>query len=75
MEELIQLVSEKTGIPKATARTAVETVLDFLKDRLPDPIAGQVESLLEGGDLDLGSLGDLDDLGDLAKGLGGLLGK
>ena len=37
MDELIKLVSEKTGLPEATARVAVETVLGFLKDRLPAP--------------------------------------
>jgi hypothetical protein len=77
MEELIKLVSQKTGIPEATAKTAVETVIDFLKDRLPEPLAGQVENLLKGGDAGdmLENLGDLGDLGDLAKGLGGLFGK
>ena len=64
MNELVQLVSDKTGIPEAQARTAVETVLGYLKERLPAPIAGQVDSALEGGSA-----------GDLAKGLGGLLNK
>lgn len=68
MEELVKLVSQKTGIPENTARQAVDTVLGYLKERLPDPIAGQVEALLAGGGLP-------DDLGDIAKGLGGLLGK
>jgi hypothetical protein len=67
MDELIKLVSQKTGIPEATAKTAVETVVGYLKDKLPEPLAGQVENLLEGG--------DLGDVGDLAKGLGGLFGK
>ena len=51
MEELINLVTQKTGIPEATAKEAVETVIGFLKDRLPDPIAGQVETILGGGDI------------------------
>ncbi len=75
MDELIELVVEKTGIPASTARVAVETVVKFLKDKLPEPLAGQVEGLLEGGDFNLESLGDLGELGDLAKGLGGLFGK
>ncbi len=76
MEELVQLVVQKTGIPEATARKAVETVFDFLRERLPDPLGNQLENLLEGGDVgDL--LGDIDlgDLGDLAENLGGLFGK
>jgi uncharacterized protein (DUF2267 family) len=68
MDELVKLVSQKTGIPETTAREAVETVLGYVKERLPAPIAGQVEALLEGGELP-------NDLGDLTKGLGGLFGK
>ena len=75
MDELIELVVKKTGIPASTAKVAVETVVNFLKDKLPEPLAGQVEGLLEGGDFNLDSLGDLGELGDLAKGLGGLFGK
>jgi hypothetical protein len=75
MDELIDLVVEKTGLPKDTAKVAVETVVNFLKDKLPEPIAGQIENLLEGGEFNLEDLGDLGDLGDLAKGLGGLFGK
>ena len=67
MDELIKLVSEKTGLPEATARVAVETVLGFLKDRLPAPIAGQIDGVLSGG--------AAPDLGSLAKGLGGMFGK
>ncbi len=68
MEEVVDLVSKKTGLPEDTARTAVETVLRYLKDRLPDPIASQVDRVLEGGEIP-------GDLGDLAEGLGGLFGK
>jgi uncharacterized protein (DUF2267 family) len=65
MEELVKLVSQKTGIPEATARVAVETVLNFLKQKLPAPIAAQIDALLKSG-----SQG-----GDMLKGLGDLLGK
>jgi peptide subunit release factor 1 (eRF1) len=46
MDELVQLVSEKAGIPESTASTAVKTVVDYLKDKLPKPIAGQVDRVL-----------------------------
>ena len=68
MDELVKLVAEKTGLPEATARTAVEAVIGFLKDKLPPPIAGQIDTVL-------GGTGAGPDLGDLAQGLGGLLGK
>ncbi|MCC7360740.1 MAG: hypothetical protein IT317_14760 [Anaerolineales bacterium] len=61
MEELIKLVSEKTGLPAAQAKVAVETVLGFIKQRLPEPLAGQLDGLLAGGGAGdmLGGLGDL----------------
>lgn len=46
MDELIKLVQQKTGISQDQARTAVTTVLNFLKERLPAPIAGQVDNVL-----------------------------
>jgi len=67
MDELIKLVTQKAGISEAQAQQAVETVMGFLKDKLPAPIASQVEGLLGGG--------EMPDLGDLGKKLGGLLGK
>lgn len=67
MDQLVELVSKKTGISEAQARKAVDTVLDFLKDRLPAPIAQNLDNLIEGADKI-----DLDKGLDL---LGGLLGK
>jgi uncharacterized protein (DUF2267 family) len=65
MDELVKLVVDKVGISEDQARQAVETVLSFLKDKLPGPIAGQIDAALKG---------DLSGLGDLAGGLGGLFG-
>jgi hypothetical protein len=64
MEELIRLVSQKVGISEPQAKTAVETVVNFLKQKLPQPIASQIDTVLAGGKA-----------GDITKGLGGLLGK
>jgi len=69
MEELVKQVSAKTGISEEQARGAVTTVLGFLKDRLPAPIAGQLDNVVAGG-------GDMaGNLGDLAAKVGGLFGK
>jgi uncharacterized protein (DUF2267 family) len=83
MDELIKLVSSKVGISEEQARQAVQTVIGYVKDQLPAPIATQVEAFLggsgEGADsespVDLGSLAQDVDLGSLTQGLGGLLGK
>ena len=48
MEELIKRITEKTGISEDQARTAVTTVSGFLKEKLPAPIAGQVDNVLSG---------------------------
>jgi hypothetical protein len=50
MNELVDIIVKKTGIPAATAQTIVNVVLDFLKKKLPAPIAGQIDSVLAGGD-------------------------
>ena len=48
MDELIKRITEKTGISEDQARSAVSTVAGFLKDKLPAPIAGQVDNVLGG---------------------------
>ena len=63
MDELVDLVVEKTGISEEQARQAVEVVLDFVKDKLPPNLAGRLDDLIEGGKAD-----------DLLKGVGGLFG-
>ena len=68
MDELVKQVAQKVGISEEMAKTAVDTVLGFLKDKLPGPIASQIDGLLGGGDL-------AGQAGGLLGGLGGLLGK
>lgn len=78
MEELYALVTQKTGLPKAQAKLAVDTVVDFIKKKLPAPIAAQVDAVLSGkgtmgavaNALDDGKL----DANDAANLLGGLFG-
>lgn len=64
MDELIKLVSQKTGLSEEMSKMAVETVVQYIKARLPEPLAKQVDSALAG-----------DGAGDLLQGLGGLLGR
>ena len=72
MDELIKLVSSKAGIQEAQAKTAVETVMNFLKDKLPAPIAGQLDAALSNEAM-MGQASQLLDKG--IDSLGGLLGK
>jgi len=78
MNELIQQITSRTGLSPDQAQGAAETVIHFLKERLPAPLASHLDGLLgsnsegttegeapaEGGGL----------LGNLTHGLGGLLG-
>jgi len=66
MDELIQQVVAKVGIDSNQAKGAVDTVLAFLKERLPAPIASQLDGVLSGGP------GGLQDQAQGA--LGGMLG-
>ena len=68
VDELVKLVSQKTGLSEEMSRTAVEIVIGFLKEKLPAPIAGQIDNVL-------GGAGPAKGVQDLAKGLGGMLGK
>lgn len=68
MEELIKQVTAKAGISEDQARSAVTTVLDFVKTKLPEPIASQIENAISGEGGGLGSM-----VGDIASKAGGLL--
>jgi len=49
MEELIKRVSERAGITEEQARTAVETVAEFLKEKVPAPYSSYIDSFMSGG--------------------------
>ena len=67
MDELIKLVSEKTGLSKDMAKMAADVVVGYLKQKLPAPVASQIDGLLSGG--------QVPGLGNVGQGLGGLFGK
>jgi len=72
MDELIKQVMERTGISEQQARGAVETVLGFLKNRLPEPLAGQLDGLVGGASGAAGGIAGA--AGDVLGGLGSMLG-
>ena len=71
MEQLIAMVAEKAGIDKEHAKSAVTTVMGFLKQKLPAGMAGQLDKLAGEG----GEEGGGDAMDTIKKGLGGLFGK
>lgn len=67
MNELVNLIVKKTGLPQETAQTVVNIVVQYLKDKLPNTFDVLVDKALEvGGD---GKL----DITDAANLLGGFL--
>jgi len=58
MDELVTLVAKKTGLSEEMAETAVNMVLDYVKKKLPKPVAAQVDAVLGAGDA-LDALGGL----------------
>jgi uncharacterized protein (DUF2267 family) len=70
MDEIIKLVQEKVGLSEDQAKMAVSTVLGFVKERLPEPIAAQLETFL-GSDTNA----MMDQAQNVMGMLGGLMGK
>jgi uncharacterized protein (DUF2267 family) len=58
MDELVNAVAQRTGMSHEDAQKAVAAALDFLKTRLPAPIAGHLDAFLSGGSS--GALGSLE---------------
>ena len=73
MDELVQQISARTGIPEDKAQMAARAAIEFLDGRLPPPIGGNLHRLIDEGGHG-GAAGGLPDLGKLAGGLGGMFG-
>jgi len=75
MEDLIRMVTEKTGISAEHARVAVDTVVQHLKKVLPAPVAAQVDQYI-GQPVAAGNAPPAESHeGESAQGLSGMLGK
>jgi hypothetical protein len=70
MNEIIQKLMDKTGLPEDKATAAVDTVVGFLKEKLPSPISAQIDSLMAGG-----ASGVTEKLGGIMQSVGGMFGK
>jgi hypothetical protein len=74
MDEMVQQIAARANIPPDKAMQAARAAIEFLDDRLPPPIRGNLDRLLgdAGGE---GGQGGGPDLGDIAGKLGGLFGR
>lgn len=48
MNEIIQRLVDRTGLPENKAQDAVNVVIGFLKEWLPEPFASQIDRFLDG---------------------------
>ncbi|MGH7091477.1 MAG: hypothetical protein ACREFQ_21505 [Stellaceae bacterium] len=48
MQELVQRIVDSTGISEDSATQAVDTVIGYVKEHEPPPIASQLETYLTG---------------------------
>lgn len=67
MDEIVKEITERTGLPADQAKAAAQTVVDFLKARLPAPIAAQIDGVI--GGIPSGAIDQAQEM------LGGLFGK
>ncbi len=67
VDELLKQVSQQTGMPEDQVRPIAEAVINYLKQKLPAPVAGQIDAVLSGG--------GASSLGGVLGGLGGLPGQ
>lgn len=65
MDEIKKQLSEKLGLSEEISQQAVDMVLGFVKDKLPEGMQGIVDSAMNG------EMPDTDGLLDKAKGLFG----
>jgi hypothetical protein len=63
MDELVNAISQRTGLPADQARAAALAAVDFIKARLPESMRGYVDTALNSGQID-----------DIANQAGGMLG-
>ena len=55
MNELTNIIVQKTGISQENAQKSVQVMLGFLKTKLPAPLAGQLDSFLSANPVAFGT--------------------
>ena len=73
MDELVQELSQKTGLSPEKSQEVVNVVLTHLKGRLPAPLASGLDSLMAGSSAGDGTLSEK--AMSMVSGIEGILGK
>ena len=73
MDDVIKMISEKTGVSEEVVGKVIEALLPLLKDKLPAPFDSQIEGILS-GEVDAENLMSGLTGGGKSGGLGSMLG-
>jgi hypothetical protein len=73
MDQLVQELSQKTGLSQDKSQEVVNVVVNHLKAKLPEPVGNAMDSYLNTGSVDSGTLTEAAKA--VASGLGGMFGK
>ncbi len=46
MDEIYNLVAEKTGLSKAQSKEVVDLVINIIKEKLPGPVASEIDNFI-----------------------------
>lgn len=68
-QQLIEQISQRAGIPPEKAQAAADTVIRYLKEHLPGPVASQLDNAMSGEESGGGAAASA------ASKLGGMFGK
>lgn len=55
-QELVRMVAEKTGLSEDKAHTAAETVIGYLKSKLPAGVSSQLDNIASGRTSNVGDM-------------------
>jgi hypothetical protein len=75
MNELVQLIMQKTGLPQDQAQEVVDTVVNHLKGRLPEALTSHLDAFLGESGNAAAAEGIADKAKSVVANLGGLFGK
>jgi hypothetical protein len=73
MDQLISQITQKTGITDQQARDAVQTVIGFIKEKVPPSMAPQIDALMAGQTPNLGNI-NVSDAENAAQDIGKMFG-
>lgn len=69
MDDLVAQLTKQAGLSEVVAKQVIQMVIDFIKSKLPEPIAKQLDGWIAGA-----GAGKMEAMGSIMKGIGDLFG-